>query len=171
MASGETVGGLLSGSIRAVLSRWTALRLAVTHGDARDAAAIADALLADAVALALAPAARAGAEEYLVLFEDTFERLGTDVEDGSFEEVAAALVRLRDAAVAGRLDVLRAESVKGDGTAVGESLFQGGSTSGSDEESGDYEEMGDVAEKAEPEVDGEGFTVVRRQTRSMTRGR
>lgn len=168
----ETVGTILSSAVRSVLSRWTALRLSVSYSDAHDPQAVADALLADTVTLCLS-GKRAGTEAYELLFTDAFSQLGADIEDGSVEQVAARLVALHDAAVRGDLAPVRAEAERGESCAgAGESAFGQNRNDQSHDSDGD---MRDDAEEAapprptEPEVDEDGFTVVRRVTRSMTR--
>lgn len=170
----ETVGDILASAVRSVLSRWTALRLTVAHSDAHDPRGIADALLADTLTLCLS-GKRAGSEAYELLFTDAFGQLGADIEDGSVEQVAARLVALHDAAVRGDLAPVRAAVERGE-TCIGaeESAFGKNRNDTTYDSDGD---MRDDAEEvapppprpAEPEVDEDGFTVVRRVTRSMTR--
>lgn len=165
-------------AIHAILSRWTALHLAVTHSDAQSPSGIAESLLADFVMLALSTSPRARPADYELLCADTFEALGADVEDGSVAEVVAAVVRVRDAAEGGDLAAARAEVEKGTGgqgvlESFGEVREVEEGEEGSEEEGESAMEVEEVG-AVEPEVDADGFTTVTkrqmRQTRSMTRG-
>lgn len=89
---------VLRRAARAVFSRWTALRLAVNVSGQRSGNAIADELLEDVCALVTSRIKRPEVDDYLVLMEDAFDRLDTNVEDGSLTEVAHILVQIRDAA-------------------------------------------------------------------------
>lgn len=163
-------------AVRSILSRWTALHLATSHSDAPNAPSIAANLLEDFTTLALSVAPRARSADYELLCGDSFGALGASVEDGSVSDVIAAVVRVRDAAEAGDVASAAAEIAKGfGGTAVGESAGEvgvgeageSGSESGSESGGSAMEEDSRVTE---PEVDDDGFTTVRRQTRSVTRG-
>lgn len=181
----ETAGVVLQAAVRGVFSRWTALHLAVQHGGAPHAAAVADRLLADVTAMALCASRRARPEDYAALVDGALAELWTDVEDGSPAEVVGVIVRMRDAAAAGELGPARREAEKPVGRGVGGSVAAtggGGDGSSSGDGSGSEsdgqggrgdEEMGGgeaaAAAAPAPEVDEDGFvTVARRQTRSTT---
>jgi hypothetical protein len=110
VAAAEDPASVLTRAVHAVFSRWFALRIA-TEQAGREGAAVADALLQDALLLAhssLVPTV----DDYLELMDDAFEQLHTNVEDGSMEEVANLLLRMRNAAAAGDLGIARRQIEK-----------------------------------------------------------
>lgn len=181
-ADRNSPAGLLAQAVRSVFARWTGLQLAVAHGGSADAGALADALLADVTTLATSGVRRADVDDYLVVMDDAFERLGADLEDGSVEDVAALVVRMRDAAVAGDLAPAVAEIEKGnrpgaEGAAGGSRAVDGDGDGVMEEDSsGEEGEDSDVGEEAgtggkvvsrkapqAPVTDEDGFTTVTRR--------
>lgn len=93
---------VVSSAIRSVFERWTALRLIVEHqlgGSTREA----DELLSQTVAMVSTTAKKYDIDDFVDFFYHTFDRLQSDIEDGSLEDVAEVIVRIRDAAARGNL--------------------------------------------------------------------
>ncbi len=89
----------LSAAIRGVLLKWTALTLSIdNHHDRRRATAAAETMYSQALELA---SRGRDATEISEMFYAMFDTIDTDVEDGSPEQVAATIVRARDAAAKG----------------------------------------------------------------------
>lgn len=90
----------VSVALRAIFERWTALRLVIEH-QFGGAPYEAEQLLQIATAMATNPSKRHSIDDYINLFYSLFERVNTDIEDGSPEEVAALILDVRDAAANG----------------------------------------------------------------------
>lgn len=87
-------------AIRAIFNRWTALSLTITH-HFNGATYLMDDMLHDTVAMATHPTKRYDQEAYTSLFYDTFDKMHADIQDGSPEQVANHILRIRDAAAVG----------------------------------------------------------------------
>lgn len=90
----------VSVALQAIFERWTALRL-VTEHQFGGAPYEANQLLESTIAMATDPAKRYSNDDYISMFYTLFERVNTDIEDGSPEEVAALILKVRDAAAVG----------------------------------------------------------------------
>lgn len=89
----------LSGAVRGVLLKWTALTLSIeNHHDRARATAAAETMYAQAVELA---SRGRDVDEISEMFYSVFDTIDTDIEDGSPEQVASAIIRARDAAAKG----------------------------------------------------------------------
>jgi hypothetical protein len=106
----EDASSVVTRAVRSVYARWFALRIAAEQFG-RAGAPVANALLDDT--LLLVHSARVPTpDDYLDLMDDAFEQLETNVEDGSMEEVAHMLVRMRAAAEFGDLRIALAQIEK-----------------------------------------------------------
>ena len=105
--------------ISALFVRWTALRLASENSEGpKPGRQIARELLDATISLALDPKVNHPADTFESLFYDRFDRMSTDVEDGSLEQIAREVCRIRDAAARGDFGpaqeaVIRTEKVMG----------------------------------------------------------
>lgn len=89
----------LQAAVRGALLRWTALSLNIeNHHDYSRAISTAETMATNATNMA---ARGRDATELADMFQAAFDSLETDVEDGSVEQVAAVIVRARDAAARG----------------------------------------------------------------------
>lgn len=93
----------ISVALRVIFERWTALRLVVEH-QFGGAPYEAEKLLEAATAMAIDPAKRHSEDDFVDLFYSTFDRINTDIEDGSPEEVAMHIVSIRNAASEGNFE-------------------------------------------------------------------
>ncbi|PXF43555.1 hypothetical protein BWQ96_06667 [Gracilariopsis chorda] len=96
----ESAQQAVSTAIRSIFDRWTALKLVIEHqmGGNPDPAIE---LMNIAVAMATNPSERHDEDDFIDLFYEAFNRMQADIEDGSPEEIAALVVRIRDAAARG----------------------------------------------------------------------
>lgn len=178
MTETQDLNIVLSHAVQAVLSRWSALRLAVNNAGPQSGNEIANELVDDVTTLIISRVGRADIDDYLVVMEDAFNRLHTTVEDGSMTEVAEALLQIRDAAAHGDLRPAQVQINKKHamcalpGVTSDSTMLQ--SDSSDDDEASDGDEHKtissmDVDEKekvSEPVVDDDGFqAVVRRRNR------
>lgn len=162
--------------VQAVFERWTALRLTVENqfGGGASHSAATD-LLATTLAMATSASKRFDFDDYVSLFYETFDRLNTDIEDGSPEEVARVVLRIRDAAARGDFGPASeaAAAVRNSGDAARRSVRGQDSNNPSDdfdEGDGGGEGHGHGAPSARPGrlapvVDDDGFTVVETRRR------
>lgn len=148
-------------AIRSIFDRWTALRLTIEYqfGGSKDPVS---GLVDTTITMATSSTKRHEVHDYVELFYSEFNRMNTDIEDGSPEEVANHIVQLRDAAARGNLEpAWRAAEKSGMSNSA---LSQ--SVSGAREEQDDHVEeeyaMDTQLEPVSPVVDEDGFTEVRR---------
>jgi hypothetical protein len=113
MSSGQAVdtAAVLTQAVRAVYSRWFALRVAAEQAG-REGAAVADQLLEDTLVL-MHSSVVPSQDDYLELMDYAFDQLQTNVEDGSVEQLAELLVRMRSDADRGDFSIARQQIAKG----------------------------------------------------------
>lgn len=163
----------LTQATSAIFSKWTALILTVEHQLGGDPERVRQMLQAT-VQLAMATNSKHAYDELVDFFYDQFDRMETDVEDDSPEQVASHVIRIRDA--------LR----KGDYNPATETVQQLASTSSShvsrsvtnprvnDEHEDDDMDVSQTNTRtnvpvqtapSEPTVDADGFTEVTKSGR------
>ena len=164
----------LSAGVRAVFSRWTALRLTAEHqGCSRAVESLLNATVS------LATDANAPDEDaYIDMFYNAFDQMQTDVEDGSPEQVASVLVSMRKAIEkgdygpvrralekSGNADEIMRRSVVREAVLVPEGQEEGDGEGGPSSVGASSQPP---REKEPPVVDEDGFTLVnsRRKGRS-----
>lgn len=171
----ENAEQAVTAAVSAIFERWTALVLTVEHQLAGDPEIIRR-MLNTTVKIALSVEPRFTVDDLTDYFYDEFDRMQTDVEDDSPEQVAAHVMHIRDAA--SRNDFTPAVTVIEKVSAAGHSNA-GQSVQGEDavvhaemDEGDDSDDMGDddynesgTTEKPTnqgPVIDADGFTEVRR---------
>lgn len=180
VASPDAVPDVLRQAVVSIFSRWYALQAVVQHAEASDAASVAQQLVDDACILATSTRARPDEDDYLDLMEDTFQTLQAEVEDGSMEEIAKLLVRMRDTAAQGDLTIARGQIAKSGPSSQVPTHPNPAMLAGTSPDSEDSEMNGtdgrhdaampgtDIAASKAPLIDDDGFqTVTRRKTRSI----
>lgn len=151
---------VVSSAIRSVFERWTALRLIVEHqlgGSTREA----DELLSQTVAMVTTTAKKYDIDDFVDFFYHTFDRLQSDIEDGSPEDVAEVIVRIRDAAARGNLTPALEATTKPRTRAQGFALsVEGGQ--GANDAGNDQNAMQDISQHRPPSpvADEDGFMEV-----------
>lgn len=101
----------ISQAITSIFGRWTALRLVIEHQMGGNEAPAIE-LVNIAVAMATNRSEQHDVDDFVDLFHEAFDRMQADVDDGSPEEIAALVVRIRDAAVKGDYGPAREVSLK-----------------------------------------------------------
>ena len=146
-------------AVRAVFSRWTLLRLAVDQGwHDGDGAAVAEDLLERLLALLLSDKKVYQDEVEDLLFDTIESKFNALAEDGSVEEIATLVLKLRGECALG--DLVHAQDIISKAQ-----VFQpppcvdGGGNSGDDMSDDDDEDM-TAAPPSQPVVDEDGFQVV-----------
>lgn len=170
----ENAEQAVSAAIKAIFGRWTALILTVQHQLAGDPEQL-QRMLETTTKIALNTEPRFNIDDLTDYFYDEFDRMQTDVEDGSPEQVAAHIILIRDAAA--RNDFTPATTVIEKASAAGHpntsQSVQGEEETADhmamDESDNDDERNNENVigitnkQKAqEPVVDSDGFTEVRR---------
>lgn len=152
----------LQAAVRGALSRWTALSLTIeNHHDHSRAISTAETMATNATQLA---ARGRDATEIADLFQAGFDSLDTDIEDGSVEEVAALIVRIRDAAARG--DFSLAQQLVGPAQQGNASRTRSVIKHEVEVEGGTNEQVEQNHQpRAAPAVDDDGFTTVVRKGR------
>ena len=105
-ATTPDAGAVYEQAVRAVMARWTLLRLAVDQGWCDgDGAAAANGLVDDLVALVSPSARKAPHVEDVedLLFDGIESKFNSQAEDGSVEEIAKLVMTLRNECAAGEL--------------------------------------------------------------------
>lgn len=153
------------GAIKAVFERWTALRLVVEH-QLGGSGVEADELLHQTFAMAMNTSKKHDIDDFADLFYYTFEKLQSDIEDGSPEEIAEVVVRIKDAAAKGDLRPAIAEGTKSGITELAFAASIHGTASAGDSVS-NLSDMQHVAPARAPSpvVDEDGFTQVQARSR------
>lgn len=156
----RSVEEALSAAVRGALTRWTALSLTIeNHHDRSRAMATAETMARNATEMA---ARGRDATEIADLFQAAFDSLDTDIEDGSVEEVAALIVRVRDAAARG--DFSLAQQLAGPAQQGNASHARSVIKHEVEVEGGASEQVHEVRQRrAPPPVDDDGFTTVVRR--------
>lgn len=163
----ENAHQAISQAVAVIFNRWTALVLTIEHqlgGDPQHMRRLLEAT----VQLVTSSAPRYGVDELADHFESEFDRLQTDIEDGSPEQVAALIVQVRDAALRGDFSlaatiVEKARAATDHNNAAVTSVpGQAANHDDDDYEDDDGEDEGmDVGPvRQEPIVDYDGFTSV-----------
>lgn len=151
-------------AIRSIFDRWTALVLVVEHqlgGSKTDA----NQLLDTAVAMATSPSRRHDIDDYINLFYATFDRMNTDIEDGSPEEVANLILKVRDAAARGDFGPAAEVAQNAGMTAEAFRASVQGREDSDDEDDPDFVPTAEMEyepprTRSQPVVDEDGFTQV-----------
>lgn len=146
---------------RFIFERWSALKLTIEHqcGGVPDKARE---LLDCTVAMATHPQTRHTEDHFIDLFYAMFDSMDTDVEDGSPEQVAVHIVRIRDAAARG--DYGPANDVVQQSVTSTASMFAENIRSPEQHDNGGM--TADYKRSSPPAVDQDGFTEVRRSRRN-----
>mmetsp|Transcript_12542 Transcript_12542/g.41043 ORF Transcript_12542/g.41043 Transcript_12542/m.41043 type:complete len:178 (+) Transcript_12542:58-591(+) len=175
MASAE----ILEAAVRSVFSRWTLLRLAVDQGwSDGDGAANANALLASLLALLLRDKKVFVDEVEDLLFDALEGKFNALAEDGSVEEVATLLLKLRAECAAGNFataqDIISKAAAQGQqGAAPSASIDQTADDVSDDDLNDDSDEemvgVSALSRREEPVVDEDGFQVVASQRKGRSR--
>ena len=174
--AGEDAGAIYLAAVRAVMSRWTLLRLAVDQGwSDGDGAAQANQLVEDVCALVSPYAKKAPYVEDIedLLFDTIESKFNSMAEDGSVEEIAKCLIALRNECAAGALANAKDAILKAQQQAP--QLAQCVSSGEPDENVDSDDDMDAAAPSApappapapkpEPIVDEDGFTTVPKKDR------
>lgn len=160
-------------SIAAIFSRWTALLLTVDHQLGGDSQRIRD-IQKGTVDRVLA--ARSIAYDDLVnFFYDEFDRMATDVEDESPEQVARHILQIRDALKNGdygpaaqALQSASSSSSLAARSVTNSTPYADGESDGDDDDDDIDDSVSDEQmhpAQSEPVVDADGFTEVTRRGR------
>lgn len=157
----------LNAAVRGALSRWTALTLTIeNHHDRTRAMSTAETMARNATEMA---ARGRDATEIADLFQAGFDNLDTDIEDGSVEEVAALIIRVRDAAARGDFSVaqqLVGPMQQGQHASHARSVIKHEvEVEGEEEQGGCTSVQVEHQSRAAPPVDDDGFTTVVRRGR------
>lgn len=153
----------VSFAIRSIFERWTALVLTMEHQQGGSSAKARD-LLGVTVAMATHPSKRHEEQDYIDMFYAEFDRMHTDIEDGSPEEVAAHILRIRDAASRGNFGPA-AEAVGRGMTAGPAASICGQNSEGNEDHEEEVTVMDVIHQSNGPEMDEDGFVSVRRSRR------
>lgn len=149
-------------AVRGLFTRWMALQLTLeNHPEHGRAQRIALELASRTTALALS---RADIDTIAGLFHTAFDELSTDVEDGSSEQVAAAIVTARDAALRGDF-APAAHAARGPSHPALRARSVVQAAPDDDDEMDDPMEAQAPQPRAVPVVDDDGFTSVVRRGR------
>lgn len=156
-------------AVRSIFDRWTALTLVVEH-QMGGSSIEANAMFNTAVAMATSPAKRHELDEYIDLFYATFDRMNTDIEDGSPEEVAQLILKVRDAAARGDFGPAAEVAQKAGMTAEAFKASVQGRQDSDDENDPDFVPTSDMEiepprTRSDPIVDDDGFTQVQPRRR------
>lgn len=157
-------------AIRSIFDRWTALVLVVEHQLGGSKTEV-NQLLDTTVAMATSPSKRHDIDDYINLFYATFNRLNTDIEDGSPEEVADLILQVRDAAARGDFAPAAQVAQKAGMTADAfRASVQGREDSDDDDDDPDFVPTAEMEyepprTRSEPVVDDDGFTEVQPRRR------
>ncbi|KAJ8902942.1 hypothetical protein NDN08_006260 [Rhodosorus marinus] len=167
MSDFRTPREALKASLESIFKKWTALQLAVEQqfgGDssediAREMFEVSLGLLTSGTA----PPSQATLEN---LFYDGFEYLNTDIEDGSPEEVAGLLLRVRELCLAHDFSLARSlvQSSQTNANAASRSVYGGASEETYGEpEHGQPQALAeeDRQERNAPDVDEDGWQTVK----------
>ena len=149
---------IFNNAVRAIFSRWTLLRLAVDQGWADgDEAQKADALVTRILEM-VAPSVRRVPDESEIadVLHDSIEgTFNAQAEDGSVEEIARTILRLRAECSAG--------SVATATTYIQQAASDLSSSVGREDEAGEVEEVVAPAPAPLPIIDEDGFETVQRR--------
>jgi pre-rRNA-processing protein TSR2 len=145
---------IYNNAVRAIFSRWTLLRLAVDQGWADGDEAQKANELVERVLELVAPTVRRPPDESEIadFLHDAIEgTFNSQAEDGSVEEIAQTIMRLRAECAAG--DVANAQAFIAAATAASDL----GASVGREDEAGEVEEAAPRAPAPLPVIDEDGF--------------
>ncbi|CAN8067386.1 unnamed protein product [Agarophyton chilense] len=161
----ENATQAVSTAIRSIFERWTALKLVIEHqmgGVTDDATKLMD----TTISMATSPLKCHDEDDFIDLFYDAFDQMHCDVEDGSLEEIASQIVRVRDAAKNGDYAPavqLVSKANKASTAAPLQSIDGGEAFVDNDQHDHDDDKLSLPSPTAEkPMMDDDGFTEVRR---------
>lgn len=158
----ENAHQAVSQATSAIFERWTALVLTIEHQLGGDPQRI-HRLHESIVNLAMSSNPQYNVDHLVDHLYIEFDRLETDVEDGSPEQVATLIIQIRDSALRGDFSLASqiVEKVRNDpSSAVAESVL-GANVNEHDEEDND-DDMADDDEGPQQTVDDDGFASVSR---------
>ena len=155
---------IFNNAVRAIFSRWTLLRLAVDQGWADgDEAQKADALVTRILEM-VAPSVRRVPDESEIadVLHDSIEgTFNAQAEDGSVEEIARTILRLRAECSAGNVATAT--------TYIQQAASDLSSSVGREDEAGEVEEVVAPAPAPLPIIDEDGFETVQTRRRNPRR--
>lgn len=144
----------LTQATSAIFSKWTALLLTVDHQLGGDYGRVRQMLQAT-VELALSTNPKCKYDDLVDFFYDEFDRMDTDVEDDSPEQVASHVIRIRDALANGDYNPA-AEAVQQLASTPTSHVSQSVTRSGHGDEADDDDDGGDDGGDGEVTNDSDG---------------